>query len=155
MRPMQGFDSRRLGARQRGSALIEFSLAIPILVSLFLGVWQFGYAYYLYGELEQAVRAGGRYASLASYDAANPSGYQNAVKNVVVYADPAPAGGAKPVVPGLLPSNVTVDLSFTGAIPSAVTVSISGYKLPGMFATIVLNGKPRNRFPYLGNWAPA
>ena len=111
---------------------IEFALVLPLLVSLFLGTWQFGYAYYLYGELEQAVRDGGRYASLISYDAADPSSYQSAVKNAVVYGNPA--GGTQPIVPGLLPSNVTVTMSFAGAIPTAVTVSISGYRLPAITA---------------------
>lgn len=141
--------------RQRGSALVEFALTVPLLVSLFLGAWQFGYAFYIYGQLEEAVRAGGRYASLASYDAAdvsNPSAYQTAVTNVVVYGDPT--GGTQPVVPGLAPSNVTVNVTFAGVFPSAVSVSISGYKLPGMFANIVLNGKPGAPFPYLGNWVP-
>lgn len=141
------------GKRQRGSVMVEFALLLPLLVSLFLGTWQFGYAYYLYGELEQAVRDGGRYASLRSYDAANPSVYQSAVQNVVVYGNPA--GGTQRVVPGLLLSNVTVTTpSFAGASQPKVTVSISGYQLPAMFSRIVLNGKPGNQFPFLGNWAP-
>lgn len=149
---MDLFGGHPSGKRQRGSVLIELALVLPLLVSLFLGAWRFGYAYYLYGELEQAVRDGGRYASLLSYDAANPSSYQSAVQNVVVYGDPA--GGTQPVVPGLLPSNVTVTLSFTGYFPTAVTVSVSGYQLPAMFSKIVLKGKPGDQFPYLGDWAP-
>lgn len=151
MRPERFFSN---GRKERGNALVELSLALPLLVTIFLGTWQFGYAYYLYGELEQSVRAGGRYASLAAYDAADPSAYQTAVQNVVVYGDPDPAAGARPVVPGLSPSHVHVELIFSGALPTAVTVSISGYELPAMFTSIVLNGKPGNQFPYLGYWAP-
>lgn len=139
-------------SRERGSVAVEFALLLPVLISLFLGVWQFGYAYYLYGELEQAVRGGGRYASLLSYDAADTASYQSAVQNVVVYGDPA--GGTEPVVPGLVTSRVAVTMSFDSGIPSAVSVSISGYQLPGMFGNIVLNGKPEIRFPFLGDWAP-
>lgn len=152
MRTEKFFNGER---KDRGNVLVELSLALPLLVTLFLGTWQFGYAYYLYGELEQSVRAGGRYASLAAYDAAKPSAYRTAVQNVVVYGDPDPGAGARPVVPGLLPSHVQVELIFSGALPTAVTVSISGYELPGVFTSIVLNGKPGNQFPYLGNWAPA
>lgn len=143
---------RRSGGPQSGNVLVELTLALPILVSLFLGTWQFGYAYYLYGGLEHAVRAGGRYASVCGYDAANVSQYETAVRNVVVYGNPD--GGTEPVVPGLLPSNVTVTMVYAGAFPSAVTVSISGYRLPAMFGAIVLNGKPAVQFPYLGPWAP-
>ncbi|HOK46884.1 MAG TPA: TadE/TadG family type IV pilus assembly protein [Bryobacteraceae bacterium] len=151
MRPKRLFGN---GKKQRGNALVELSLALPLLIALFLGTWQFGYAYYLYGELEQSVRAGGRYASLAAYDAADPSGFETAVRNVVVYGDPDPAAGARPVVPGLSPAHVQVEIIFSGAMPTAVTVSISGYELPGMFTSIVLDGKPSNQFPYLGPWAP-
>jgi len=59
--------------------MVELTLLLPLLVSLFLGTWQFGYAYYLYGELEQAVRSGGRFASLSTYDFANPSVFQTRV----------------------------------------------------------------------------
>jgi Flp pilus assembly protein TadG len=138
--------------KQDGNAIVEFALVLPLLVSLFLGTWQFGYAYYMYGELEQAVRAGARYASLRAYDAANATDFQNAVKNVVLYGQPT--AGTTTVVPGLAASNVSVNLTFSGAFPSAVAVSISNYKLPGVFGNITLPDKPAVQFPFLGNYAP-
>ncbi len=106
----------RCGARS-GSALIELTLAVPLLVSLFLGSFQFGYAFYLYNELTQAVRAGGRYASVRHYLSLTetPSAdYALAVRNMVVYGHPA--GGTVPVVPGLAPENVNVEMIFENRI---------------------------------------
>jgi Flp pilus assembly protein TadG len=133
--------------RQRGSAIIEFSLAIPLLVSLFLGVWQFGYAYYLYNELEQAVRAGARYASVRKYDVA---GYTTAVQKAVVYGDPlADTSTAKPLVPNLSLADVVVTPTPSTGLPLSVQVSIKSYPI-GTFWTITLKDKPSTAFPYVG-----
>lgn len=39
---------------QRSHAIVELSFAMPILISLLLGIWQFGYAFYNYAKVEQA-----------------------------------------------------------------------------------------------------
>lgn len=130
------------------------ALLMPILVSLFLGGWQFGYSYFIYNELEQAVRAGARYASTRTYDSATPTpsaAFQTAVANVVVYGDPA--GGTTPVAPGLTPANVGVTGEFVNGAPRSVTVRISNYPLPGIFSAITLN-KPVTQFPFLGIFGP-
>lgn len=128
---------------ERGSAIVEFSLAIPLMVSLFLGTFQFGYAYYVYNELEQAVRAGARYASLRSYDA----NYDTAVKNVVVYGDPAPSGSPTPVVKGLGLGNVEVTRDTTAG---TVRVNIKNFSV-GTFWGLTLPDKPSTQFPLVGS----
>ncbi len=61
----------RLGRRaERGNAMIEFALSFGLLFAVFSGVFQFGYALYVYNSLESAVRAGARYASQRTYDSA-------------------------------------------------------------------------------------
>ena len=146
---------------------MEFTFLTPLLVLLFLGTWQFGYAYYLYNELEQAVRAGARYASARTYDSgtSTPSaGFIDEVQNVVVYGDPVPAINATPVVPGLAKTNVTVNASFYAngfasaagqnmMVPTRVAVSITGFSV-GTFGLIPLQGKPRTEFPYVGVFKP-
>jgi Flp pilus assembly protein TadG len=139
--------------RQRGSALIELTVVLPILVSLFLGTWSFGYAFYVYAELEAAVRAGARYASVSTYDATGTSAYTAAVQNMVVYGDPG--GASQPVVSGLQTSNVNVVVGLANTTPTSVTVSISGYKLSGMNLDIAtLTNKPSLQVPFLGHYLP-
>lgn len=48
---------------QRGAALIEMTMVIPLLLTIGLGVFEFGNIYYKYHLMENAVRDGGRYAS--------------------------------------------------------------------------------------------
>jgi Flp pilus assembly protein TadG len=139
--------------RQRGNALVELTVLMPILVTLFLGAWSFGYAYYVYAELEAAIRAGARYASLSTYDASNLSGYQAAVQNMVVYGDPA--GASTPVVAGLQPSNVNVVVGLANSAPASVAVSISGYRMSGMsLYPATLTNKPSIQIPFLGHYLP-
>jgi Flp pilus assembly protein TadG len=133
---------------ERGSAMVEFALAAPLLVLLFLGVWQFGYAFYQYNELEQAVRAGARYASMATYDGQ----FQANVKNMVVYGTPAPAVNAVPVVSRLRTSNVTVTPTPASGHPETIRVSIHDFPI-GTFWSVVLPDKPSVQFPFVGAYS--
>src|SRR5436190_11955685 len=54
---------RLLGSRS-GNVMIEFALSASMLVTLLLGTFQFGYAFYKYNALVNAVRGGTRYASM-------------------------------------------------------------------------------------------
>lgn len=140
-------------SRERGNAIVELTLLLPVLVALFLGTWSLGYSSYLYSELEQAVRSGTRYASHGVYVTSNPTAYSNAVKNATVYGDPA--GGTTPVVPNLTPAMVRVTLLPSSGTPVAVAVSISGFKVWGPFGTaIFLGGKPRVELPFMGYYVP-
>ncbi|MGE5489304.1 MAG: TadE/TadG family type IV pilus assembly protein [bacterium] len=142
--------------RRSGSVLLEFTICAPFLVLLFLGAWNYGYAFWLYNTVEQAVRAGGRFASVQTYRA--PEGappddaYLTAVRNVVVYG--SPTGGTEPIVPSLRPDMVFAEVTFENKVPSTVRVWVQGYTLPGLFSHIELQGKPWVRFKYLGHWAP-
>jgi Flp pilus assembly protein TadG len=146
----------RRDARQseRGSSLVEFALAFSMLFTIFAGAYEFGYAFFMYNQLETAVRDGARYSSFRTYDSASctPSaGFQTAVKNTVLYGNPD--GGAKPVIPGLTAANITLTPTCSGGLPAAFTVSITNYRLRTMFLTATLN-KPAATFPYVGVYAP-
>ena len=151
---MQMIRSRR---KTRGSVLVEFTLSATFLTGLFLGVWQYGYGFYSYSQLEEAVRAGARYASMRTYDSATStptSAFQTAVQNVVVYGNPAPAAGATPVAPGLTTANVAVNPVFTSGVPTAMTVAITGYNLSTYFGTQTLTNRPTTTFPFVGIFGP-
>jgi len=133
---------------RRGSALVEFTLALPLLVLMFTGVWQFGYAFYLYNDVEQAVRAGARFGSQLNYHSPQ---YAAAVRNMVAYGNPA--GGTKPIIPGLDPArHVKVSMAVDAkGVPLRVTVAIDGYSV-GTFGIITLHNKPNMELPYVGAW---
>lgn len=151
----------RLASRERGEALIEFALSFFLIFAAFSGIFRFAYSFYCYNALVAAVREGARYASLKPYDSTTttPSaGFQTAVQNMVLYADANPPAGAKPVVPGIQPSNVTLTVTGGGTgtltAPSQMTVSITGFSIDAVFGTWNLNGKPNCTFPYTGILTP-
>ena len=140
---------------RRGNAMVEFALSFGFLFSVFAGVFQFGYVYFLYNQLENAVRGGARYASLRAYDSATatPSdGFAAAVKNVVVYGNPAGTGAA--IAPGLTPEKVSIAVVMERNVPRKVTLSIVNYRLDAVVTSFTLNGKPKVSFPYMGRFAP-
>jgi Flp pilus assembly protein TadG len=141
--------------------MLEFALSATILSSTFAGVFQFGYSFYVYNELEGAVRDGVRYASFIKLsndgNATTPSSFSDAVKNVVVYGTPSPADGQLPVAPGLAAGNVSVVVSFdpTTKVPTYVTVSINSFTVDAIFKTFTFTGKPVLKMPYFGRYCSA
>jgi Flp pilus assembly protein TadG len=154
--------STRPKNRERGNAMVEFALSATLIVGFFAGVFQFGYTFFAYNALEDAVRGGARYASLKPYDSTTttPSdAFLTAVRNMVVYGDPSPADGATPVLNGL--STANVQLTVTGGqsggtdnAPTSMTVSITGFQINSLFSTSTLNGRPSVTFPYTGIVTP-
>lgn len=140
---------------RRGSAMLEFAIGSGVLVATFTGTFQFGYSFYQYNRLSNAVNAGARYASMRAYDSANSSpssGFRTAVKNMVVYGNPA--GGSTPVVPGLEAGHVNVTVTFVNSVPGFMTVDISGYSINSVVASTACNNKPKVTYPYLGLYMP-
>lgn len=140
--------------QQRGNALVETALSFTIIVPVLLGTFQFGLAFYYYNGLANAVRAGARYAGLRTYDSATatPSAaYVNAVRNMTVFGDPA--GGTVPVVRGLTPEHIRIEVLTGGAVPRQIRVSIRDFPMNVVLKTFRVS-KPESVFPYLGNYAP-
>lgn len=117
--------------KDRGAAAVEFALILPILITLLLGVMEFGYAMFVQATVAGAAREGAR--NLAIYQ--NTS---SAVQAAVAAGQPA----------GVASSEVTPNASgcATGsASPGPVTVTIrhtysglgglSWFKLPDLTIT--------------------
>lgn len=152
---------------ERGNTMIEFAVAFTFMSALFIGVFQFGYSFYMYNVLSTGIRGGARYAAQKKYVPASTSTrtspvihdcFQTGVKNMVVYGTPAPAENASPVVPGLTRSNVQVVGTYDSAgVPDEITVRISRtapFRLNALFRTMSFAGKPSVTFPYTGVYAP-
>jgi Flp pilus assembly protein TadG len=140
---------------ERGNAMVELSLAFPVCAVLLFGVFQFGYAFFEYSKLQTAVRAGARYAAMRTYDSSTstPStAYVTAVRNVVLYGDPA--GAAEPVVKGLSAPDIAVEITMAENVPEEVAVKVANYTFDAIFTRFNWRGKPAAHFRYQGRYSP-
>lgn len=147
---------------RRGSSILEFAIAVSVMVLFFTGVFQFGYTFYAYSKLENVTRAGARYGSLSVYRSSSAtanslpsSTFVNEVRNVAVYGHPdGPGDGRTPMVSGLTTDHVSVNVSFADDLPANVSVSISGLRINGLFGEWQANNKPNAIFQFVGRYAP-
>jgi len=119
-------------------------------------VFQYGYCYFAYNNLESQVRWAAQYASRITYDSSTSTptnNYRDSVRNMVLYGDPA--GGTTPVVPGLSASDISVMMQFSRSRPAAVTVTVGRYTVNAVFRSVTFSGKPGVTFPYIGRWDPS
>jgi Flp pilus assembly protein TadG len=106
---------------EKGSTLVEYAIGATVFIMAIFAVLEFGRALWAHNALTDAARRGARYAVLNTPDK------DTQIKNLVVYGNPA--GGTKPLVPGLSTSNVTVSRSGDFSVNSGTaTVSITGYQ---------------------------
>lgn len=115
---------RRISVKQRraerGAALVEFAIGATVFLSVMFGIVEFGRCLWTHNALSDAARRGARYAIN------HPTSDANAVKNVVVYGDPA--GGTKAMVDNLTTDNVNVQYSNFKLGEGTVSVSVTNYQ---------------------------
>ena len=105
--------------KERGSTLVEFSIAATVFLTVMFAAIEFGRAVWTHNALADAARRGARYAVVNEASTSN-------VKNVVVYGNPA--GGTKPVVQNLTTDNVNVTYAGFGLDAGTVQVTITDYE---------------------------
>lgn len=106
--------------KERGSTLVEFAIGATVFLTAMFAVIEFGRALWTHNALADAARRGARYAVNHSTTDVN------AVKNVVVYGNPA--GGSQPVVDNLTPANVEVQYTDFSLGKGTVSVRVVNYK---------------------------
>ncbi|HEY0780383.1 MAG TPA: TadE/TadG family type IV pilus assembly protein [Gemmatirosa sp.] len=101
---------------ERGAALVEFAIVVPMLLVLVLAIVDFGRMMAVSGGLAAAVRDGARYAATS----ANPSDatQQSNIKARVINAFQAFGG------PAIQTSNIAITVDNSAG---NVTVAVSGY----------------------------
>jgi Flp pilus assembly protein TadG len=135
-------------SKAAGNASLEFAIAFGLLWTCVAGIFELGYASYIYYRLQIAVGAAGRYGSFADFDAAGVV-FTQSIENMVVYG--SPSGGVNPVVAGLTTAQVAVLwTSDSAGLPQTVTVKISSYQCPGVFGAMGWSGKPSVTVRYMG-----
>ena len=116
---------------QRGVALVEFALILPLLLILTFFITEFGRAMYQYNSMTKSVRDAARYLSMQF-----PNTQTTQARNLVVYGNLA--GTGNPVAIGLTPSHVPAPVwQIEGVDPviNTVTVEIQGYQFQSLFTT--------------------
>jgi hypothetical protein len=137
------------GQAQRGVAMVEFAITLPLLLLLLLAIAEFGRMLYQYNSLLQASRDASRYAAGEVWNSGGTEpgpGLITQIKNVAVYGVPdqsnpdvcpPPGSGdpdpCPPVVPGLTIGEVTV--SEVGSEHIQVSISYE-------FNPVIGNGLP-------------
>ncbi len=118
---------------ERGTALAELAIAVPVFVLLFAATAEFGRYFYEYTTLAKAARMGSRYLVTACVR----NSEDGIAKNLVVYGN---AGGSgEPILAGLTPGHVTITKRNslggiqTSGVPETVTVEITGYEHESLF----------------------
>lgn len=97
-------DRRRIDITdERGQTIIEFAFAASIFFMMLVGIVAGGVFFWTHNALVESTRRGARFATLRENTATDAE-----VKNVVVYGKPTFATGDMPLVPNLVPANVTV-----------------------------------------------
>jgi len=97
--------------RQRGTAAVEFMIAVPLLLMLLIGVSEFGRMLFQYNTLTKSTRDAARYLSanarVGSTSAVVLDGTDiSETQNLVVYGNTA--GSGQELLPNLVPGNVSV-----------------------------------------------
>ena len=138
-------------SNERGATLVEYAIALSVFLVSMFAVIEFGRALWVHNALADAARRGARYAALHSAaDAA-------AVKNVVVFGDPA--GGSQAMLPNLTTTNVSVTYSGFGLNTGTVTVSITDYQfqfvVPIVGTTITMPAYTTSLTGESVGWIPA
>jgi Flp pilus assembly protein TadG len=129
------------GQAQRGVAMVEFAITLPLLLLLLLAIGEFGRMLYHYNNLLQANRDAVRYLAGEAWNGnlgqveIDPV-VEARTKNIAVYGVPVPQNGYE-VVPGLSADDVTVSVSPVDSEHVQVSISyifqpVIGNSLPAL-----------------------
>lgn len=139
------------GARvQRGMAMVEFTITLPLLLLLLFAIAEFGRLLFQYNSLLQANRDAVRYVAGKAW---NPTlgtvelsaDLQTKAKNLAVYGLPVVPANSQPLVPGLTTGNVqvtTVGTTHVQVSTSYSFVPVLGSGIPAFFGDGVSLGLP-------------
>ena len=103
-------------AGERGSAMLETALTLPLLLLVSVGIFEFGRAYQTWQVVTNAAREGARYAVTPS---ATPSGVQTLVKQ---YLQNGQLSGYAAATVSVNP-NATMNIGAASVKASVVTVN--------------------------------
>ena len=120
---------------QKGVALIELALILPLLLLLTFITTEFGRAMFEYNAITKSTRDAVRYLTFQT-----PGTRITEARNLIVYGNPG--GTGSPLVRGLTLANVpaatccTWQLTGTNPVINTVTVRVTNYTYHSLFASV-------------------
>ena len=120
---------------QKGVALIELALIIPLLLLLTFITTEFARAMFEYNAITKSTRDAVRYLTFQA-----PGTRITEARNLIVYGNPG--GTGSPLVRGLTLANVpaatccTWQLTGTNPVINTVTVRVTSYTYHSLFASV-------------------
>lgn len=132
-------NSIRAPRHQRGLAMVEFAVAVPVILLLMFGSFEFGHLLNQYLTLNDAVRNAARYVSGAVLVSTAPgmatgstwTNLQTQGTNLALYGNIAGTGNT--VLPSMSSSQITISEDITG---ENITVAASYAYVPMFGASI-------------------
>jgi hypothetical protein len=121
--------------RQKGTALVELALILPLLLVLTFITTEFGRAMYEYNAVTKSTRDAVRYLSFQT-----PGAQVAEARNLMVYGNLG--GTGTPLVRGLSLANVpaasccTWQLVGTNPVINVVTVQVTNYTYQSLFSNV-------------------
>lgn len=111
-------------SRERGIAVVETAVVLPLLLLIFLAVGELGRAFIQYTRLVHRGHAAARHVAENALSGTTgipdlPAALLNEARNLVIYGVPVAAG--TPAVPGLNASNVSVTVDTAGIVRVQMT----------------------------------
>jgi Flp pilus assembly protein TadG len=119
--------AERRTRRSRGQAMVEFTLILPLLLLLILGIYQFGQTYADYIQVTNAARDGGRKALVSRSDASGVADVVTTATNATWWLDKNQiAVSVSPGQPWTTGQTVTVTVTYPYSINLLGFVVASG-----------------------------
>jgi Flp pilus assembly protein TadG len=125
--------------RQSGAASVELALLMPLLVLMFLGVADFGRAFYWVITLAHAARAGAQFGAQGTTNAANATGIRQAALDEAQNIGSIDVSSAR-----------ICECDDGTVVDCATTPSCGSYGVPRVFVRVTTSTEFRTVVPYPG-----
>lgn len=130
---------------QRGMAMVELTITLPLLLLLLFAIGEFGRLLFQYNSLMQASRDAGRFVAGQAWNATlgkidlNAT-LQSETKSVAVFGTPTNPNGNLPAVPNLTTGNVSVSAVGADHVQVSITYTfqpVLGTAIPAFIGNAV------------------
>ena len=122
---------------RRGNGLVEAALVLLVFLATLIGIFDLAQVLYVHQTFTARLRSAARYGVVRTFDA-------DAIRNMVLYNQPAVPAGATSGICGLTADKVTVTRHDAGTSAERVVVTISNfpYRLFSPWIGRTFTGRP-------------